>query len=285
MAGCITRFAPSPTGPLHLGHAYAAKVAHDAARASGGRFLLRLEDLDAARCRPAWASAIEEDLRWLGLIWDGPVLCQSTRLPAYEAALDTLWAKGLLYPCTCQRRDILEALGAPQEGLELGPDGPVYPGTCRPKAPPSGPRPEGVALRLNLARALAGRGPVIFEEEGPFATGPIVTETAYFLEKIGDPVLARRDMACAYHLAVVVDDAFQGVTRVTRGADLQEAARLQALLQDLLGLPRPRYHHHALVRDAAGKRLAKRDKALALSQLRAEGLTPEDIWRRAAAAL
>ncbi|RMH53269.1 MAG: tRNA glutamyl-Q(34) synthetase GluQRS [Alphaproteobacteria bacterium] len=276
-----TRFAPSPTGPLHLGHAYAAMVAHDMARAAQGSFLLRIEDIDRARARPEWEAAILDDLRWLGLAWDGPVLRQSDRLAAHAAALDRLWGMGLLYPCRCSRRDIAEALSAPQEGPPPppGPDGPVYPGTCRATARRDGPRPAG-ALRLDLARALdLVGGAVTITEAGPARAGIHRADAEWFLSRVGDPVLARRDMGSSYHLAVVVDDAFQGITHVTRGEDLFEASFIHALLQRLLGLPAPVWHHHRLIRDAAGRRLAKRDNARALARLRAEGATPADIRR------
>lgn len=275
----LTRFAPSPTGPLHLGHAFSAILAHDRAMAARGTFLLRIEDLDPERSRPEWESQIFSDLAWLGLTWPEPVLRQSQRQAAYDAALDLLWAKGLLYPCFCNRRDILAAAGAPQEAsLRAGPDGIVYPGTCRPAAPPTGPRPSGEALRLDIARALSG--PVRFTETGagPHGqTGVIETAPRALMDGTGDAVLARRGWGSAYHLAVVVDDAAQGVTEVTCGEDLFDATPLQVLLQTLLDLPTPSYFHHRLIRDRAGKRLAKRDDARALSKFRAEGLTPADI--------
>ena len=280
--GFVTRFAPSPTGPLHLGHAYSAMLAHDMARAAGGTFLLRIEDIDRSRARPDWESLISEDLHWLGLDWPRPVMRQSDRMPAYAAALDRLWSAGLLYPCRCSRRDIAAALSAPQEGVTLhGPDGPVYPGTCRPAADwrPDGPRPDGV-LRLNLARALAaiggpGIGFVELGENGerlcPFRA------IAHLLREIGDCVLSRTGMGTSYHLSVTVDDAAQGVTDVVRGADLAEATFIHRILQQNLGLPAPVYHHHRLIRDAAGKRLAKRDDARAIRLYRAEGFSPADI--------
>lgn len=284
---CTTRFAPSPTGPLHLGHAFSAILAHDLARARGGRFLLRIEDIDRARARPEWDRAIRDDLRWLGLGWDGPVLRQSERLARYGAVLEALWARGLLYPCTCRRADIEAALGAPQEGAAppFGPDGLVYPGTCRPNAPPSGPRPADAVLRLDMARAVAelGEGPGLgFAESGAGPageTGAIALAASALPASLGDIVLARREMGTSYHLAVVLDDAAQGVDLVVRGQDLFEATAIHVVLQRLLGLPVPDYHHHRLIRDEAGKRLAKRDDARAIAKYRAEGASPEDIRR------
>lgn len=279
MTQVVTRFAPSPTGPLHLGHAFAAMVAHDMARAAGGQFLLRIEDIDRQRSKPEWVAGILADLAWLGLDPDPPVLNQSDRLPAHAEALDALWTRGLLYPCTCTRRDILTALDAPQEGAwPEGPDGPVYPGTCRPATPPAGPRPRDVALRLDMARALAITGAPAFDETGT-RPGRHQRPAAGMLSGVGDVVLARKDFGTSYHLAVVVDDAFQGITHVTRGEDLFEATFLHVVLQRLLGLPAPVWHHHRLVRDDQGRRLAKRDDARALSRYRAEGATPADIRR------
>lgn len=282
----VTRFAPSPTGPLHLGHALAAILAHDLARAAGGRFLIRMEDIDRARSRPEWEAAALDDLRWLGLSWDEPVARQSGMLAGHAAALDRLWRMGLLYPCHCTRRDIAEALAAPQEGaVPEGPDGPVYPGTCRNRDAREGPRPQNVTLRLDMAAALARLGGTeasVFDEEGSGPqgeSGHIATAAAQMIAGVGDVVLARRDMGTSYHLGVVVDDAAQGITLVTRGADLFEATRIHSLLQRLLDLPRPRYHHHRLVRDEAGRRLAKRDDARAIARYRAEGATPEGIRR------
>lgn len=292
----VTRFAPSPTGPLHLGHAYSAILAHDMARAAGGTFLLRIEDIDRARCREDWERAIYEDLTWLGLTWDGTVMRQSERMRAYRAALDRLWENDLLYPCTCTRRDIEAALIAPQEGVVVhGPDGPVYPGTCRGKhcggIPCSmGPRPDDKHLRLDMAiasghlehridRPDGGTFGLPFQETGPAHRGEVFTTREDYETGIGDIVLARRDMGTSYHLSVVIDDAAQGVTHVTRGEDLFEATRIHVLLQRLLGLPTPTYHHHRLIRDEAGKRLAKRDDARAIAKYRAEGATPADIRR------
>ncbi|NNU80774.1 tRNA glutamyl-Q(34) synthetase GluQRS [Halovulum dunhuangense] len=276
------RFAPSPTGPLHLGHAFSALTAWDHARASGGQFLLRIEDIDQSRARPEWEARILDDLHWLGIDWPEPVLRQSTRLPAYRAALADLWARGLIFACSCNRRDIAAALSAPQEGAEIpmGPDGPIYPGTCR--AQGRGPDlpfpPEGVALRLDMARAVGTlRGPLSFDETGEPGQGRVALDPARLLAEVGDVVLARRDMGTSYHLAVVLDDAFQGVTHVTRGRDLFEATQIHVVLQSLLDLPTPVYHHHRLIRDAAGKRLAKRDDARAIAKYRAEGASPADI--------
>ena len=260
-----TRFAPSPTGPLHLGHAYSALLAHDMAQAAGGTFLLRIDDLDQSRARAEWEVQLKDDLRWLGLDWPEPCRRESEHLGEYEAALDRLWDMGLLYPCHCSRRDIREALSAPQEGAPIGPDGLIYPGTCRPSAPPVGPRPSGLTLRLDMARACSAIGePISFQETGngpDGKTGRIVATAQEMVETVGDVVVARKEMGAAYHLAVVVDDAAQGITQVVRGEDLFDATRIHVLLQGLLGLPTPGYHHHRLIRDADGKRLAKRDDA------------------------
>ena len=266
MAG-VTRFAPSPTGPLHLGHAYAALVA----AGRGERFLLRIEDIDTARCRPEWEAAIYDDLGWLGLRWEQPVMRQSARLPAYQAALAQLSQAGLTYHCACTRGDIRAALSAPQEGaVVIGPDGPVYPGTCRGKGLDQG------AVRLDMGKAMERLGEIRFTETG-LRAGEHVFSAAAMVEGVGDVVLARRDIGTSYHLAVVVDDAAQGITEVTRGADLFEATAIHVLLQRLLGLPTPAYHHHRLIRDDQGKRLAKRDDARALAKYRAEGASPQDI--------
>lgn len=271
-----TRFAPSPTGPLHLGHAFAALTA--ARLADPGHFLLRIEDIDQSRCRPEWETAIYDDLHWLGLEWPLPVVRQSARLPAYRAALDRLAAMGLTYPCACRRADIRAALSAPQEGA-VGPDGPVYPGTCRHRAmKDAGPDD---AIRLNARRAFAylGSDSVAFLDEAVAPGVPHRLTAADFIDGIGDVVLARRGMGTSYHLAVVADDAAQGITLVTRGKDLFDSTWIHVLLQALLGLPSPRYHHHRLIRDETGKRLAKRDDARAIRLYRAEGASPEDIRR------
>ena len=282
-----TRFAPSPTGPLHLGHAYSAILAHDMALAEGGAFLLRIEDIDQSRARPEWEELIYEDLRWLGLSWEEPVMRQSDRMGAYGEALDALWERDLLYPCTCTRRDIAEALSAPQEGDPvIGPDGPVYPGTCRAagrRASDGYTRSGEAHLRLDMAMAVGQLGgKTAFRELGEEAHGPGETKAATdagLVRGIGDVVLARRDFGTSYHLSVVVDDAAQGITDVVRGEDLAEATFIHVVLQRLLGLPAPTYHHHRLIRDDAGKRLAKRDDARAIRLYREEGARPEDIRR------
>lgn len=274
-----TRFAPSPTGPLHLGHAYSAMLAHDMAQAQGGRFLLRIEDIDRARARPEWEAQIYDDLAWLGLSWEQPVLRQSDNMKVYRQAIDTLWKSGLIYPCTCNRRDIQSALSAPQEGAVLsGPDGPIYPGTCRHVPDPDTPIPDTAALRLNIARAVPMLRDLRYTETGETA-GEVDFTDEDLTQTLGDIVLARRDMGTSYHLSVVLDDAAQGINHVVRGADLAEATRIHVVLQQLLNLPTPVYHHHRLIRDDAGKRLAKRDDARAIAKYRAEGATPRDIRR------
>jgi glutamyl-Q tRNA(Asp) synthetase len=277
----VTRFAPSPTGFLHLGSAYAAVIAHDAARAQDGRFLLRIEDIDATRCRPEFETAIREDLSWLGLCWDGPVLRQSERLSSYHSAIRRLDALGLVYPCFCSRKDIAQevarSLSAPH-----GPDGPIYPGTCRSLSPQEASlrmRAETYALRLDVAKAVDRSGSLAFEEQGRGPLGEHGRITAEPM-RLGDIVLASRDRAASYHLAVVVDDAAQGVSLVTRGQDLFGAAHVQRLLQALLALPTPAYFHHDLVLDAEGRKFSKRDHGATLRALRAEGRTADEIRSR-----
>jgi glutamyl-Q tRNA(Asp) synthetase len=265
----VTRFAPSPTGYLHLGHAYSALQGWRAAREAGGRFLLRIEDIDRARCKPEFTDAILEDLAWLGIDWDGEVRQQSQHIADYEAALDKLDVLGVLYPCFCSRAEIARAGEAPQSE-----DGPVYPATCR--SVPTEERVRRIAagesfgLRLDVARALARRAPLEWEEDG---RGIIPAQP----ERLGDVVVARKDVPTSYHLAVTVDDALQGVTLVTRGADLFMPTHTHRLLQALLDLPVPRYRHHKLLTDASGKRFAKRDKALTLRALREAGRTPQEV--------
>ncbi|CTQ50555.1 tRNA glutamyl-Q(34) synthetase GluQRS [Jannaschia donghaensis] len=263
----ITRFAPSPTGPLHLGHAWAAICADDA-----GDMVLRIEDIDQSRARADHEAAIYEHLSWLGLTWPEPVMRQSERMETYAAALDRMWAMGVLYPCSCNRRDILEAASAPQEGAPLtGPDGVIYPGTCR-GVSRTGARPQGVALRLDASAV----GNLTWTEAG--AAWALDAET--FRRTIGDVVVARRDMGTSYHLAVVVDDAAQDIGLVTRGEDLAEATPIHVALQGLLGLPTPAYRHHDLVRDADGKRLAKRDDARSIASYRDAGWTAQALVAR-----
>ncbi|OOY23551.1 tRNA glutamyl-Q(34) synthetase GluQRS [Thioclava sediminum] len=273
----ITRFAPSPTGPLHLGHAYSAILAHDMARKAGGQFLLRIEDIDQSRARPHWEEQIYDDMRWLGLNWDGPVLRQSDRLNVYREALESLWESDLLFACTCTRRDIEAAASAPQEGVQYGPDGLIYPGTCRERGArkPGTALPES-ALRLNMTRAARD---IRFEEICALHKGTHEVSRADLIDKVGDVVLARREMGTSYHLAVVLDDAAQGITHVTRGADLFDATQIHVLLQVILELPTPTYCHHELIRDENGKRLAKRDDARAIAKYREDGASPDDIRR------
>jgi glutamyl-Q tRNA(Asp) synthetase len=271
-----TRFAPSPTGPLHLGHAYSAVLAHDMAIAAAGEFLLRIEDIDQSRARASWEAQIYDDLAWLGLSWSTPVMRQSCRKANYDAALDDLWARGLLYVCTCSRADIAAAMSAPQEGVPtFGPDGMIYPGTCCDTVQ-NGPRPKNATLRLNMSKAVEGLATIQFTETGTLAGG-ILTPADTLISTVGDIVLARRDMGTSYHLSVVIDDAAQQISHVVRGEDLLEATQIHVVLQHLLNLPKPIYHHHALVRDGHGKRLAKRDDARAISLYRSEGYSAQYI--------
>ena len=277
MAGrTVTRFAPSPTGLLHLGHAYASLVAERLA--DPGQFLLRIEDIDRDRCRPEYEAAIYEDLTWLGLAWQRPVMRQSDRMAAYRNALKQL--ASLTYPCRCRRGDIRAALSAPQEGaLPAGPDGLVYPGTCRGRSMADA-GPDDV-IRLDAARALdaLGIGRVAFRDQTILPDEDHALSRDQFLDGIGDVILSRRGMGTSYHLAVVVDDAAQGITMVTRGKDLFDSTYIHVLLQKLLNLPTPWYYHHRLIRDDAGKRLAKRDDARAIRHYRDDGATPQDIRR------
>jgi glutamyl-Q tRNA(Asp) synthetase len=272
----LTRFAPSPTGLLHLGHAFSALTAWDMVRAANGTFLLRIEDIDRPRCRAEFEAAIYDDLNWLGLDWPEPAMRQCDRLAAYDGALAELIGMGVVYPCSCTRADIRAALSAPQEGA-TGPDGPIYPGTCRGRGMDS--RQPDDALRLDIAKAVALTGPIGVTETGAAFAGEHEIGQAKMVETIGDVVLARRDIGTSYHLAVVVDDAAQAITHVVRGEDLYPATPIHVLLQRLLGLPTPIYHHHRLIRDKGGKRLAKRDDARSLRHYRADGATPDDIRR------
>ncbi len=266
----VTRFAPSPTGYLHEGHAFSALFAAHAA--AGGRVLLRIEDIDGTRCRPEYEAAIYEDLAWLGLAWETPVRRQSQHFAEYGAALESLTARGLTYPCFCTRREIAAEI-ARSAGAPQGPDGPLYPGACRRLAPAE--RAARIAagtpfaLRLDMDKAVAASGPLTLVESGV----RIAADPAQF----GDAVLGRKETPASYHLCVTLDDAVQGVTLVTRGDDLKPAAHLHRLLQALLGLPAPEWRHHALLADADGKRLAKRDNAPPLRDLRARGVSPDDL--------
>jgi glutamyl-Q tRNA(Asp) synthetase len=276
----VTRFAPSPTGPLHLGHAYSAILAHDRARALNGTFLLRIDDIDQSRARPEWEAQIVDDLTWLGLSWDGPPRRQSDHLADYRAALAQLAARGLTYPCRCTRSDIRDAASAPQEGApHHGPDGLIYPGTCRGRAmADAGPR-DAIRLDMEHSLALCPDLPDLVET-GPAHHGRHRLDHTRLIQGIGDAVLARPGMGASYHLSVVVDDAAQAITHVIRGEDLFEATFLHIVLARLLGHRPPTYHHHALIRDEHGKRLAKRDDARAIATYRTDGATPDDIRRR-----
>jgi len=268
----VTRFAPSPTGYLHLGHVRSALEGWRAAREAGGRFLLRTEDIDHTRCRPEYEAAILEDLHWLGLDWDGPVRRQSDHLDDYRAVLGRLEAQGLLYPCFCTRREIqaeiARAGGAPQGEL-----GAPYPGTCRHLSAAEREARRRTApdyaLRLDVAAALARTGPLYWYEADTRITADPMAR--------GDVVLARKEIPTSYHLAVTVDDALQGVTLVTRGVDLFAATHIHRLLQGLLDLATPRYRHHPLLTDADGRRLAKRDRAVTIRAMREDGMTPEEV--------
>ena len=276
--GTVTRFAPSPTGLLHLGHAHAALFAWRLARRAGGRFLLRFEDIDASRCRPAFIAAAAADLAWLGLEWDGPPRVQSAHLAEYRAALGRLAARGVLYPCFCTRADVLREVAA-AGAAPHGPDGPLYPGTCRRLTRSERQdrigRGDPHALRLDVAVALAAvPAPLDFRELGQGADGG---RRRCDPARFGDAVLARKAAPASYHLCVAHDDALQGVTLVTRGADLLPATDLHRLLQALLGWPVPAYAHHRLLTDAAGRRLAKRDGAPTLRALREAGHVPAAV--------
>jgi glutamyl-Q tRNA(Asp) synthetase len=276
----IFRFAPSPNGYLHLGHAYSALLNAKMADESGGRLLLRIEDIDIARCRPEYERAIYEDLAWIGFKWEEPVRRQREHLADYGQALDSLRARGLIYPCFCTRSDILRAI-AGRPDWPRDPDGsPLYPGTCRHlNAAERAARlasDEGAAWRLDMEKATALVGPLTWSEhdhENP------VREIATDARAWGDVVLARRDIATSYHLSVVVDDAKQGITNVVRGKDLFASRSLHRVLQVLLGLPAPRYHHHALITDANGHKLSKSRGSPTLRDLRAGGMTRDQISR------
>tara|TARA_B100000519_G_scaffold201528_1_gene217314 strand:- start:1342 stop:2193 length:852 start_codon:yes stop_codon:yes gene_type:complete len=269
----VTRFAPSPTGFLHLGHAYSALFAEKAARAEGGKFLLRIEDIDRGRCRLEFETAIKEDLRWLGLNWDSVVIRQSDRFDLYKKALSHLSTRHLIYPCFCTRKEIQAELmrsGSAPHGL----DGPVYPGTCRSRSAEERQqkinRGEPYALRLDVAKASDEVGTLTFHDGqyGEVSVDPTIG---------GDIILSRKDTPASYHLAVTVDDAAQGVTLVTRGEDLFAATHIHRLLQALLNYPEPTYHHHTLLKDKSGNRFAKRDKSFSLRSLRQAGYSSDDV--------
>lgn len=263
----VTRFAPSPTGRLHLGHAYSAVVGEQAARDAGGAFKLRIEDLDQGRSRPEYVDGLIEDLLWLGLHWDGEVVIQSQRGTHYLAALDALRAAGLVYACFCTRADIAAAVTAPHGAL------PRYPGTCR-DLPDDPGRLAATphSWRLDARKALAKCGLPTWREAGTMVTAG--------RDQIDDVILARKDAPAAYHLACVVDDAASGVTLVTRGADLRASTPVHRLLQELLGLPAPDYRHHRLIAHADGRRLAKRDRAPTLAAMRESGVDGRDLAYR-----
>jgi glutamyl-Q tRNA(Asp) synthetase len=272
----VTRFAPSPTGRLHLGHAFSALTAYEAARQAKGRFLLRIEDIDQGRCRPEFEQAIYDDLAWLGLDWKQPVRRQSDHFDFYRQALDRLQDMGLVYPCFCTRKEIAAEIAAAGSAPH-GPDGPLYPGSCRHLLPSERERRQSsgapFALRLDAAAAAAQTGPLRWIEQGK---GEIAVDPQLH----GDVVIARKDIPTSYHLAVTLDDAIQGVTLVTRGEDLLPATHIHRLLQAVLGLPVPEYRHHKLLTDETGKRLAKRDGAEGLASLRQKGADPAGIRAR-----
>lgn len=270
----VTRFAPSPTGALHLGHAYSALQAFEAAAKVGGRFRLRIEDIDQTRCRPEFVTGIFEDLAWLGLTWEGPVRQQSRHFSDYETALETLKARGLVYPCFCTRKDIAAEIAA-ADAAPHGPDGPLYPGTCRSlsedEQQSKRARGEQYAWRLDSQRALEGVPDSLhWRDEG---RGWQKARA----ERFGDVVLARKDCPTSYHLAVVHDDALEGISHIVRGDDLFDHTYIHVLLQHLLGYGTPVYRHHRLIRGADGKRLAKRDKAETLRAMRERGVTASEV--------
>jgi len=256
---CVTRFAPSPTGRLHLGHAVSAIAAHDLAKSCGGRFFVRIEDIDGGRSRPEFVDAIFEDLAWLGLDWEPEIMVQSARGAIYQQALDRLIAQGLAYRCICTRTEIAASASAPQ-----GDAPPPYPGTCR-IAPVAADDPRPACWRLDLEKAIALAGPLAWHDA---RAGLVTADPARF----GDVVIARKDALASYHLAVVVDDAAQAITDIVRGADLFTATHIHRLMQSLLDLPVPNYHHHPLVTGADGVRLAKRAPGATLADLRAQGV-------------
>jgi glutamyl-Q tRNA(Asp) synthetase len=274
-AGIVTRFAPSPTGHLHLGHAYSALLGYRTARKSGGRFLLRIEDIDRARCRAEFETAISDDLAWLGLAWEQPVRRQSDHFDDYRAALARLESLGVLYPCFCSRKDIAAASSAPHPAPNAAGDAAIYPGTCRHLDPDLAAERQAhgdpFALRLDIGKAMARTGPLVFWNAEP--DGETWRETPAEPERLGDVVLGRRDMPASYHLCATLDDQLQGITLVIRGEDLLPATHIHRLLQALLGLASPCYRHHVLLANESGERLSKRDGAVTLRSLRANGMS------------
>jgi glutamyl-Q tRNA(Asp) synthetase len=279
----VFRFAPSPNGYLHLGHAYSALLNFDSARRSGGRFLLRIEDIDAVRCKPEFEAAICQDLAWLGIAWEEPVRRQSRHLADYREAIEKLSALGLIYPSFESRAEIAKLVAQREANIRwpCDPDGaPLYPGSAKRMPPEERSRmlDSGVpyALRLDMAAASALSGDLAWTEhgEGPGGETGVVAARP---QAWGDVILARKETPTSYHLSVVLDDALQGVTDVVRGQDLFWSTSVHRLLQALLGLPQPAYRHHPLVLDGAGQKLSKSTKATALRELRARGATPVDV--------
>ena len=280
----ITRFAPSPTGLLHVGSGFAALVAHDIARAQGGHFLLRIENIDHGRCREEFETQILDDLAWLGLTWETPIRRQSEHMELYQAHLQTLIDRGLTYRCFCTRKDIAKEI-ANMPSAPQGPEGPIYPGTCRGLSQTEIDTrlhaKQPFAWRLDWQKAMnylreTGRNNLFFNETGAGPTG----ETGHQSVDpglFGDIVIARKDVGVSYHLAVTVDDHLQGITLVTRGNDLFPASHIQRLLQAVLGLNMPDYHHHRLILHESGRRLAKRDRDLTIKALREAGMTPAEF--------
>ncbi len=281
-APTVMRFAPSPNGHLHLGHAYSAMMNQLIAREMGGRLLMRMEDIDTTRCRPDFETAICEDLDWLGFEWETPMRRQSEHFADYASALEGLEARGLVYPCFCSRGDIM-AVVAPRPSWPTDPDGtPLYAGTCKHLSPRERERRlaagEKASYRLDMDRALRMGGFGLTWNE--YREGSECIEEDASPNVWGDAVLARKDIATSYHIAVVIDDAAQGVTDVVRGEDLFMATSLHRMLQDLLDLPAPNYHHHMLLRDGAGQKLSKSLRAKSLRSFRQEGRTAADVRAR-----
>jgi glutamyl-Q tRNA(Asp) synthetase len=282
----VTRFAPSPTGPLHLGHAFSALTAFDAARKAGGRFLLRIEDIDTTRSRPEFESAIYEDLAWLGVRWETPVRRQSDHLADYAAALEKLRGLGVLYRCFLTRKEIAAQSASAPHGEGEGVDGTIYTGPAHPMSADeqeerlSRGQPYAWRLSMRYSQDLLGEefARLVFVEQNEGSNEERIVSA--HPEIHGDVILGRKDALASYHIAVVHDDALQGVTHVIRGEDLRASTHVHALLQNLLGLPSPVYRHHRLLTGPDGKRYAKRDRSLTLASLRAEGLSPADIRAR-----